>query len=98
MRGQRKRHPVKVLDDVPVAFAQRINVLNGAGELCFPVNKQHADFSFLRPGHLRGEMQHDGGVFAAREGDADAGKGGERPADALLRGLQHVKLQGIFIQ
>ena len=59
---------------------------------------QATDFSFLRPGHLRGEMHHDGRVFAAGEGDADAGKGGERPADALLRGLQHVKLQGIFIQ
>jgi hypothetical protein len=47
---------------------------DGAGELRFPVNKQHANFAACTSCVKRGQMQHQGGIFAAGKRDAERGK------------------------
>lgn len=42
--GERQGDPVKGFDDIRIQRTQFFTVGDGAGELRFPVNKQHADF------------------------------------------------------
>ena len=45
--GERQGDPVKGVDDILIQGAQFFTVGDGARELCFPVNKQYADFLTL---------------------------------------------------